>query len=68
MRIIKKYGRELLYKELRKSYNFFIKEANTDKKSDDYGLIIKRPIIERIKQKKDYKEIIVFEILKLKKI
>lgn len=57
MRIIKKYGRELLYKELRKSYNFFIKEANTDKKSDGYGLIIKRPIIERIKQKKDYKEI-----------
>ena len=34
MRIIKKYGKELLYKELRKSYNFFIKEANTKKARD----------------------------------
>lgn len=39
MRIIKKYGKDILYKELKKSYNFFIKEANTDKKSKGYGLI-----------------------------
>lgn len=45
MRIIKKYGKELLYKELRKSYNFFIKEANTNKKSKGYGLIKDKTII-----------------------
>ena len=39
MRIIKKYGKDILYKELKKSYNFFIKEANADKKSKGYGLI-----------------------------
>ena len=39
MRIIKKYSDKLLLKELRKSYNFFIKESNTNKKSDGYGLI-----------------------------
>lgn len=39
MRIIKKYGDDLLLKELRKSYNFFIKEANLDEKSEGYGLI-----------------------------
>lgn len=39
MRIIKLYGKKLIIKELKKSYNFFIKEANTDKKSDGYGLI-----------------------------
>lgn len=33
MKIIKKYGKDILYKELKKSYNFFIKEANTDKKA-----------------------------------
>lgn len=45
MRIIKKYGKELLYKELRKSYNFFIKEANTDKKSKGFGLIKDKTIL-----------------------
>ncbi len=45
MRIIKKYGKELLYKELRKSYNFFIKEANTNKKSKGYGLIRDKTIL-----------------------
>lgn len=39
MRILKKYGDELLLKELRKSYNFFLKEANWDLKSNGYGLI-----------------------------
>jgi hypothetical protein len=39
MRIFKRYGNDLLLKELRKSYNFFIKEANVDNNSDGYGLI-----------------------------
>lgn len=39
MRIFKKYGDELLIKELRRSYNFFIKEVNLDLNSDGYGLI-----------------------------
>lgn len=37
MRIIKKYGDKLLIKELKRSYNFFIKEANTDTNSKGYG-------------------------------
>lgn len=45
MRIIKKRGNKLLYKELRKSYNFFIKEANTNKKSKGYGLIRDKTIL-----------------------
>ena len=39
MRILKTYGDKLLLKELRKSYNFFLKESNLDFKSDGYGLI-----------------------------
>ena len=39
MRILKLHGDKLLIKELRKSYNFFIKEANLDTNSDGYGLI-----------------------------
>lgn len=39
MRIIKKQGKAILNKELKKSYNFFIKEANANKKSKGYGLI-----------------------------
>lgn len=39
MRIFKKYGDKLLIKELRKSYNFFMKEVNLDVKSKGYGLI-----------------------------
>lgn len=38
-RILKKYGDKLLIKELKGSYNFFIKEANLDKESDGFGLI-----------------------------
>ena len=45
MRIIKKHGNKLLYKELRKSYNFFIKEANPNKKSKGYGLIRDKTIL-----------------------
>ena len=45
MKIIKKHGNKLLYKELRKSYNFFIKEANTNKKSKGYGLIRDKTIL-----------------------
>lgn len=39
MRILKKYGDKLLLKELRGSYNFFIKEANLEKDSAGFGLI-----------------------------
>lgn len=39
MRLIKKHGKDILNKELKKSYNFFIKEANINPKSDGYGLI-----------------------------
>lgn len=45
MRIIKKYGKDILYKELKKSYKFFIKEANTAKKSKGYGLIKDKTIL-----------------------
>lgn len=38
-RILKCYGDKLLKKELKCSYNFFIKEANNNKKSIGYGLI-----------------------------
>ena len=39
LRLIKCCGKELIIKELRKSYNFFIRESNTNKKSMGYGLI-----------------------------
>ena len=39
MRLVKLYGEKLLIKELKKSYNFFIKEANWDVSSKGYGLI-----------------------------
>ena len=39
MRLMKCYGKKLIMKELKKSYNFFIKEINTNKKSNGYGLI-----------------------------
>ena len=45
MRMIKKHEKELLYNELRKSYNFFIKEANTNKKGKGYGLIKDKTIL-----------------------
>lgn len=39
MRILKKYGNNLLMKELKGSYHFFIKEANLNINSKGYGLI-----------------------------
>ena len=39
MRLRKKYGNTLLLKELKASYQFFMKEVNLDFKSDGYGLI-----------------------------
>lgn len=39
MKIIKSYGEKLILKELKKSYNFFIKEANLNKNSKGYGLV-----------------------------
>ena len=39
MRFIKCYGKKLIMKELKKSYNFFIKEFNDNKNSTGYGLI-----------------------------
>ena len=38
MRFVKCYGKKLILKELKKSYNFFINETNTNKNSDGYGL------------------------------
>lgn len=45
MRLKKCYGKKLVLKELKKSYNFFIKEANVDKKSNGYGLIRDKTIL-----------------------
>ena len=39
MKICKCYGKKLLLKELKGSYNFFLKEANLKKSSKGYGLI-----------------------------
>ena len=39
MKIIKCYGKKLIFKELKKSYNFFKKEINKNKNSNGYGLI-----------------------------
>lgn len=45
MRIIKCYEKRLIIKELKKSYKFFIKEINTNKKSTGYGLIRDKTIL-----------------------
>ena len=39
MRIFKSYGKKLILKELKKSYNFFTKEINLNSNSPGYGLI-----------------------------
>jgi len=39
MRIFKCCGKGLILKELKRSYNFFIKESNNNEKSKGYGLI-----------------------------
>lgn len=45
MRMVKCYGERLILKEMKKSYNFFIKEANNNKDSLGYGLIRDKTII-----------------------
>lgn len=45
MKLIKCYGEKLILKELKKSYNFFINEANKNKKSFGYGLIRDKTIL-----------------------
>lgn len=45
MRLRKCYGKELLNKELKKSYNFFINECNNKKYSKGYGLIRDKTIL-----------------------
>lgn len=45
MRLIKSYGKKLILKELKKSCKFFFKEANTNKKSEGYGLIRDKTIL-----------------------
>ncbi len=45
MRIIKSYGKKLILKELKRSYNFFIKEANLNKNSGGYGLVRDKTIL-----------------------
>lgn len=45
MRFVKCYGKKLILKELKKSYNFFINETNTNKKSKGYGLTRDKTIL-----------------------
>ena len=45
MKLFKCYGKKLLLKELRKSYNFFVKEINLKKQSNGYGLIRDKTIL-----------------------
>ena len=47
MRLNKCYGKKLIMKELKKSYNFFIRESNNNKKSIGYGLIRDKTILEK---------------------
>ena len=45
MRIIKCYGDKLILKELKKSYNFFMKEFNANVNSNGYGLIQDKTVL-----------------------
>ena len=45
MRLIRCYGKKLILKELKKSYEFFINEANINKESLGYGLIKDKTIL-----------------------
>lgn len=45
MRFVKCYGKKLIMKELKKSYNFFINETNTNKNSKGYGLTKDKTIL-----------------------
>lgn len=45
MRLFKCFGKRLIMKEFKKSYNFFIKEVNLNKNSNGYGLVRDKTII-----------------------
>lgn len=45
MRIFKCYGKNLILKEMKRSYKFFIKESNNNKHSKGYGLIRDKTIL-----------------------
>ncbi len=45
MRFVKCYGEKLILKELKKSFDFFINETNTNKNSKGYGLTRDKTII-----------------------
>ena len=47
MSLNKLYGNKLLEKELKKSYNFFVKEVNLNENSKGYGLIRDKTIIDK---------------------
>ena len=47
MRLLKKYGKKLLLKELKKSYNFFNEEINLNINSKGYGLIRDKSVFEK---------------------
>ena len=47
MNINKLHRDKLLVKELKKSYNFFIKEVNLNENSNGYGLIRDKTIIDK---------------------
>lgn len=45
MRIVKCYGKKLIQREMKRSFNFFIKESNCNKNSKGYGLIRDKTIL-----------------------
>lgn len=45
MKLIKSYGKKIIMKELKKSYQFFIKEVNINKESKGYGLVRDKTIL-----------------------
>lgn len=45
MRFVKCYGKKLILRELKKSYNFFINETNNDRNSKGYGLTRDKTIL-----------------------
>ena len=47
MRIFKSYGKKLILKELKKSYNFFTKEINLNSNSPGYGLIRDKSLLSK---------------------
>ena len=45
MRLVKCYGTKLIMKELKKSYNFFVKEVNLDEQTLGFGLIRDKTVL-----------------------